>query len=272
MKRLALNESGRHRTILALLLVFQLAPVFAQVGINPQYQEIRLDEERTSHTFRLYNFTDEEKTFQASVSHWDFDEHNNVIELPAEADTLARWLIVNPARFTLPPGEYQAVRYALHPRARFDEGEHRAMLFFDEELSDDQIESAEGLRLRVRVGAAIYGQVGERHRGGVLVSAEVDGNRVVLTLRNDGNANDRLRGSWTLWNAARFPGSGADETEGSLGHSALPATPVLPGRTQILRFSLPADDLTPGGEYVLDINAELGGEGISVPLHFRRDG
>lgn len=238
-----------------LLLLLVLLPLWspaghAQIGISPQTFDITLGETRKSHSFRLFNLGDEPVEVEVSVANWQMDDNNRVQVIPSTPQSLDQWMIINPLRFTIAPKSSQAVRFAIRPAIELTPGEHRAIVYFDQVLGPDKDPDKATLRSRFRVGAAVYGQVGEPVRQGKLKMVRMQNTTAYLTIQNTGNANVRMQGNWSLWDASKFPGqdvsvpADVDEeqedvlTDGMLATGVLPTTPILPADTRDIPLSL----------------------------------
>lgn len=269
------------RLLIASAALFSAGAALGQVGVSPPYHEVQLDAGTRSFAFQVQNFSERARTFDVSVSNWTMDETNRVVQLPPERNSLDRWLIVNPTRFTLGPGEVQVVRFAASPAIRLAEGEHRAMMWFDEVLSEEDIQER-NIRARIRYGAAIYGQIGERERTAVIENVDFRDDHVEVTLTNTGNANIRFRGQYAIWRAdslgnrppdIEIPNAGGttreDWPEGVRWAERMPRTAILPGHTRTLSFPVGEGDLLPPGEYVLNLNGRLGDRTLTRNWTFR---
>lgn len=269
------------RVLIAVMVLIVSGQAFGQMGISPPYHDVQLDAGTRSFAFQVQNFSDRERTFDVSASNWTMDENNTVVELPPEKDSLDRWLIVNPTRFTLEPGQVQVVRFAASPAIRLSEGEHRAMLWFDEVLSEEDI-NIRRVRARMRYGAAIYGHIGDVTRTAEIEEVTFSGDRVEVTLTNTGNANIRFRGQYAIWKADSL-GNRPAETEianasgevradwpaGIRWADRMPQTVVLPGHTRTLSFPVGEGDILPPGDYVLNLSGRLGDRTLANNWPFR---
>lgn len=235
-----------------LVMIGQVA--WAQIGISPQYYDIALEGGQKSHSFRLFNLGDADVEIQVSVANWAMDDANRAQLAPSSPQSLDQWMIINPLRFTIPAGQSQAVRFAIRPALVLEEGEHRAMVYFDEVLPPDSAPEQVNLRSRFRLGAAVYGQMGEVTRTAEFGGVELKQNNALIRLTNTGNANTRMKGHWSLWTADQFPGLDDEQAihtqlkqampAGMLAAGVLPTTPVLPGDSR--QIVLPLTNLDIG--------------------------
>ncbi len=198
------------RLLLGLLLWLGVAlGAQAQIAISPQLLDLTLDQAATTNAFRLYNYTSEDKRVRVSLVPWDKDAANDVRDLPSGETTLDRWAIVSPLQFDLPAGKSQAVRVAIRPAVALPPGEHRLMLYFNEETPPKPATTQGAtLNVRFRLGAAVYVHVGPVERRGELHSVKADGQGMTLDVTNTGNATSRFDGQYVVYPAGRFPGSG----------------------------------------------------------------
>ncbi len=246
-----------------------------QVAISPPRFEIELGKKPALHSFRVVNMGDDPMEIQVSVAHWQLDENSQVEVIPPTEQSLDQWMIVNPLNFTVAPRQSQTVRFSVRPRVEPESGEHRAMIYLDQVLSQN---NSGGLRLRFRYGVAVYAFVGKVARQGVLhgVDVSADRNKVqaAFDISSVGTAHVRMSGSYTIWPAAAYPGAeqtrvsdkGPALPEAVLQSGELPSLPILPGfRRQLL---LSPEPPLPPGTYILDLNGTLGDQSIDLGLPF----
>jgi hypothetical protein len=249
----------------------------AQIAVSPSRFEVEIGTKPTTEAVDVMNLGDEPVAIAVSVVTWDLDEANKVRILDPDEQSLDQWMVVNPLQFTVPPGKSQTVRFSIRPKVRPEPGEHRAMLYFEQVLP---AESTGKMRVKFKLGVAVYGLAGEVTRVGKLHDVEVDSYdgpvRVRFDVSSEGTANVRLAGEYAIYRAAEFQESVAwwgtepgVATDGPPAHpvatGTLPTRPVLPGsrREVVLR----AGALDPG-EYILDIKGALAGETINLAVPF----
>jgi len=194
--------------------------------------------------------------------------------------SLDQWLVVNPLRFSVAPKSSQTVRFSIRPRVPPEPGEHRAMIYFDQILPG---ESTDKLRIKFRMGVAIYAHAGEIVRTGRLNAVQViSGTNPVsakFDISSEGTSHVRLTGQYAIWPASRYPGFENTATIEALGRpeaevpsevlvaGLLPAKPVLPGTRREVLLHTSAE--LPPGSYVLDVNGEIPGEdGVDLGIPF----
>jgi len=244
----------------------------AQIGVSPARIELEVGSQPTTESLSVVNFGDAPVEVQASVLHWDLDERNEVRTIAPTEQSLDQWIVINPLRFTVPAGGSQTVRFSVRPRVAPEPGEHRAMIYFTQQLEPD---GERQIRVRFRVGVAVYGQVGEVRRNGTLHAVKViDGTNppeARFDLSSDGSANVRMLGRYAVWRAEDYPGVQpalpTDELPvGALLGGALPSRPVLPGtRREIILQT--TGSLEPG-RYVLDLRGTLGESPVDRAVPF----
>jgi hypothetical protein len=258
------------RCLLAFIGVVPMGPVFAQVAISPQILDFSLDDAGQTHAFRLYNYTNEDKRVRVSLSNWTMDAANQVQVLPSDETSLDRWTAINPIEFDLPAGKSQAVRLAIRPAVPLSAGEHRVMAYFDEiPPSDPSKEAPATLRVRFRLGAAVYAHVGPITHNGTIHSIAADKHGFHIDVTTTGNATTRFDGQYVVYPAKAFPGKGkvpAVENPdlpdmklppGAIAGGRLPATAVLPGSTRTVGASFQGKPLA-AGRYVIQLTGQFG--------------
>jgi hypothetical protein len=278
------TQAGRWTVALvsACLLVgvaaAEIAPP-AQIAVSPSRFELQIGAERHTESLRLVNFSNREVEVKVTVATWKLDERNRVVLVEPDEQSLDQWLVINPLRFKVGPRDSQTVRFSIRPRVEPEPGEHRAMIYLEEVLPPDPNAT---MRVRFKVGVAVYGHAGEILRLGELkdlsVVEEQGRHRARFDIASEGSAHVRMSGQFALWRAGDFPGVAETALLEDLGQkdfvvpepiliaSRLPSTPVLPGteRTVVLDF---ARGLPPG-DYVLDVNGDLGGEPLDEAVTF----
>jgi hypothetical protein len=248
------------------------SPVQAAVdiAISPPYLEFEVAQQSRTKSFNLLNYADKPIKVKVSVYNWMLDENNKVKLLPPSEQSLDQWLMINPLEFTIPARGQQTIRLGVRSKVTPTVGEHRAMIYFDTEPT----EASQGsISVRGRLGAAVYGYVGERSRIGVLNGITVSSTRsktsAVFDISSNGKNNVRMSGQYTIWSADKFPGANATTPIPNLGENKetvippgvleaglLPSLPVLPNTRR--QLSLQFQKLLPPGKYFLDINGQLG--------------
>ncbi|MBL8301055.1 MAG: hypothetical protein JNN30_22155 [Rhodanobacteraceae bacterium] len=268
--------------LLAALLLLSVG-AHAQVGLSPQILDITLDGGPTSQAFRLFNYTSEDKVVKVTAVNWDMDGDGKVSTIPTTEQSLDGWLVINPLEFTVKAGQNQVVRVAARPAVKLTPGEHRAMVYFEEQPRERAPGSETTLRTVFRFGAAVYGHVGPVERKGELVALQARPASGELTLRNDGNATSRCSGTFAIWRKADFPGeaktsaiakAGTDDAQlppGVVASGRLPSDAVLPGATRRVMLDYAIKAALPAGEYVLDLNGTFGDSPIDRSQAFRAE-
>lgn len=265
---------------LALLSpLFTAGPAAAQVAVSPQMLDLDVEQAAATNAFRIYNETHETKRVRVSLSSWDKDEGNRVRDLPPGPLGLERWTVVSPLDFELAPGKSQAVRFALRPAVELPPGEHRLMLYFNEETPIPAGQAATTLNVRFRIGAAIYVHAGAVDRRGEIHSIKAGPGAVVFDLTTTGNATTRLAGQYVVYPAHAFPGAGkvprvervaaadAQRPAGAVAVGALPGNSVLPQARRNVPLDLAAHGLVTG-RYIVAIDGRFGDTPVSATIDY----
>jgi hypothetical protein len=254
----------------------------ARIAVSPPRLEIDLDAGgRSTEALHVINLSDEETHLSVSVAHWDLDENNKVRNIAPTEQSLDQWMVVNPLEFTIPPHEKQTIRFAVRPRIRPEPGEHRAMIYLEQQPDAAGGETA--VSVLYRLGVAVYGLSGQIDRRGrirAIRHSQSDENHfLVVDASSEGNASVRLAGQYGIWQKADFPGEEAATALLDLGRTpvadtlaatgSLPELPILPGTERSIptRLQWPAVP----GNYILFVNGKIAGRPfkknleISVP-------
>lgn len=258
----------------AAVLILTAGQAAAQIGVSPPRTEFSLDGPSKTHTIRVFNLGERTVEIAVKVYHWDLDENNTVRIIPSTEQSLDQWMIINPLSFTLEPGGSQAVRFAARPKVRPEPGEHRAMVFFEQQPDAEMRAAPEQQRVLFNLGTSVIGLAEPVIRDAVVHSFAADPDAIDIEIESRGNTHVRLKGQWALWPADRFPGhdrtglinglGDRDDVELPPGMAAawpLNPLPVLPGTRRIITTRLRTDGLAPG-PYVLDIHGTVAGVDI----------
>ena len=265
----------RLSVILLVLCNFQ---VVAQIGISPRILDIDQADANSTHSFRLFNFSKKDYQVTVSLANWRMDENNVATVIPTTETSLDQWTIVNPLRFSISAGSAQTIRLAFQPPADLQPGEYRTMVYFQQVLQDTQPQTKQ-LRSLFKLGAAVYLQVGKKHKTGVLKAVSSAPDRWLLSTQNTGNSHIRYQGYWYLWSsqpsaehlqkATELKATDERNVEGLLATGALPTTPVLPGDTRNIPIDLSDLDSSISRTGVLQIQGSLGDQNIDVFMPVR---
>jgi len=252
----------------------------AMVAVSPGKFEIEIGNRPTVQSVRLFNLGDREVEVQATVANWILGDDSTVVVVEPTEQSLDQWIVINPLRFTIPARSSQTVRFAVRPRVEPDEGEHRAMLYFEEVLPAER--NPGEVYVNFKVGVAVYGNAGEVRREPELHGVEVVSDNRVFAARFDlsshGNAHVRLGGQYVVWPAAAFPGPsavlpianvGEPDTElpaGVVAAGTLPNVPVLAGTRR--EIPLVVAHTLPAGEYVFATLGAISGQEFQEVVRF----
>lgn len=246
----------------------------AQIAAAPARVTVDITEGRAGGSVRVFNLGTEPVSVSTEISHWAMDRNNQVQVIAPTSQSLDQWLVVNPLRFTIPPGKQQVVRYSVRPHSKPGNGEHRAMLFFNQVDN-----SSTNPNVNFRMGVAIYGVAGQIDRVGRLHNLSVDyANRtaqISADIESYGNANVRMDGQISIWPRSAFPGANAvrqydlsstgwNAPQSVVGAGLLSSTPVLPGDRRTIQTMVPLPARS--GEYIVHIKGRLGDVNVHETL------
>lgn len=267
--------------LIGAIALFTPQAIALEVGVSPPKFEVKIDGKGRSQSLRIMNLSSEPVEMQAFVKNWTLNEQNKLQEAESSEQSLDQWIVFTPARFTIPPRSSQNLRFAIRPKVKPKDGEHRAVIYLEEVLSSRQ-QNTPGLTTIGRLGVVVYAFAGEIKRASVLNSVSVDAKpnstNAVFDISSTGNASVRMKGQYTIWRAGNYPGAKATQPISNVGKAdtKLPAnileagelqtTPVLPGtRRQLV---MPINKKLPPGKYVLDVNGDLNGVAIDKGIPF----
>jgi len=223
-----------------------------EIAVSPARFELSIDNKRNTQTLEIVNSANREVEVGIDLANFDLDENNKLRVLPPTEQSLDQWIAINPTRVKIPALGRRTMRFAIRPQVEPAEGEHRAVIFLNEEKGD----TADGLSFKFRIGVVVYGQVGEANRAATLHKVSGDKRGITLDIENTGNAHARFRGLYAVWDANSYPGDSAAKSllqgikdtrkpsedvvaPGTLAAGIMAQTPVLPGARRTVIQSLP---------------------------------
>lgn len=241
----------------------------AQIAVAPARATIDISSGRADGSIRLFNLGKEEVHVNTRVNSWEMDKSNNVAVIQSKADSLSNWIIINPVNFSIEPGGQQVVRYSIRPRGYPQNGEHRAMIFFDQRKTRAKNSS---VGINFSVGVALYAHSGAIHNASRLHAVDVsytDKSTVITTeIENIGNASIRFQGSVEIWPKSRYRNrmDAANNTNLPIATGALSSKPVLPGNRRVVETNINMDSTK--GRYIALIRGKLGDVNIQKTKEF----
>lgn len=268
----------KYLLIILLFLISAVAPLSSkaeeppgQIAIFPSMFELPLGSKPVNQAIRLKNLKKNPVTIKVDVYNWTLDQQNELQTIPPTAQSLDRWMIVNPLLFTIEPNQEQVVRFSIRPDVQPEPGEHRAIIYFTEQPSTKEASAA--VEVVFRIGVGIYGYTDPVKRSGQLNSLAVNGNNRVLKadITNNGNVHVRLKGEYSIWTKGKFPGfermkklSEKDKADkansGFIASGSMNNMPVLPGSRRIIETPLPIQGN--GNGYTIAVSGELNGQKV----------
>lgn len=158
--------------VLSLIGAFALGmPITTamEVGVSPPRFEVEINSKKTrNQSINVVNLSSQPVSMKAYVRAWMMNEDNKLQEVESNEQSLDQWIVFTPSQFTIPPRGSQTVRFAIRPKVQPTPGEHRAVLYLEEVLPDNQ--DSQAVKTVGRFGVVIYGYAGEIKRVGVLNS------------------------------------------------------------------------------------------------------
>lgn len=278
-------------TSLQKLITFTLLAIgysnfsFAQDALAPSLavSQSRLEIELGSgqnqafESVAVMNVGSEPQAILVTMNNWDLDESNLFRVQPPSPQSLDQWMVVNPLRFVLEPGASQTIRFAVRPRVTPEVGEHRAMVFFNQDL-DAEINA--GKTLVFNIGLPVYTYVGDYARSTEINNVEFtqgenNTGEIVIQATNTGNAHSRAEGFFGYWRRDNFPGIDAASAllreeariradgagTGLIYYGKLNSVALLPGTQR----DIPTELATPAesGSHYMVVSATFGDTEIS---------
>jgi len=270
----------RYLTLLALSLgIAATSPLPAtalEIAVSPARFELDLNQKRKTQTLEIVNSSDRPVEIGIDMANFDLDENNQLRVLPPTEQSLDQWIAINPTRVKIPAKGRRTMRFAIRPQVEPQPGEHRAVIFLNEDKTN---ETADGLQFKFRLGVVVYGQVGEANRTAQLHNVSSNAQGMSLDVQNTGNAHARFKGLYAVWDAASYPGDAAAASllqtiqatrrtseeivaPGSLAAGVMSETPVLPGTRRNVIQELP--DAAKAGQRKVYLLGKLGDMPVSA--------
>jgi len=256
-------------------------PSIITIGASPSRFELELGNRPVNEALKIFNYGNEPARIQVSVNSWTLDERNEVQVTPPTEQSLDQWMIISPMAFEVPPGSFQTVRFSIRPRVQPLAGEHRAMIYLQQQPVEGVVEG-KTIDVIGRVGVAVYAYVGDVERVGQLHDVQIqrDGELQLASfdISSIGTAHVRMSGQYTIWPAELYAAADPDAEsleatgndlvfpEGALAVGWLPPSPVLPDARRHLPLHFGQD--LPAGQYVFDVRGALGGEPVRMGIPF----
>ena len=245
------------------------APPPGQIGVAPSMLELSIGSKPVNESLRLFNLKKTPTKVSVEVYNWTLDENNEVKLIPPDEQSLDQWMLVNPMSFVLEPGKSQVIRLSVRPPVKPAPGEHRAIIYFTEEPAEGSSEDEDKpVEIMFKLGVGIYGYADEIKKASSMPAFRFDNKALEIKapITNKGNVHTRLRGTYSIWNKAQFPGLSNVEKAlkdnedgkapaGLVASGQLNQTPVLPGHTRTIVTELPRPKKP--GSYVIAVSGVL---------------
>ncbi|MCS7181511.1 MAG: fimbria/pilus periplasmic chaperone [Thermoanaerobaculum sp.] len=248
------------------------------IAVSPPRFDILLTGPTAAESLRVVNLGETPLHLKVSVAHFGLDEENRLVSLPPTEQSADQWMVITPLEFVVEPQKSQTVRFAIRPRVKPQPGEHRAMIFLEEQPPE---EKNLVMRNLARIGIGVYVNVPPVERRAQVHCVDVvwDGSQALgmLDVESLGNAHVRPAMTYILWPLHAFPGQpGTPLTRGPEGSlltppgalraGDVPDIPVLPGTRRLIRFPLGALE---AGEYWVELAGRVANEELAVALPLR---
>jgi len=190
-----LGAQGLRRIAGALTLLMALAAVVsntvvpnlalgASFQVSPTRFEFKLNK-RFTNSFTVTNNSEKKLRIRVFTSFLDVDDSNKLVPVKNHQLDLSKYVVLNPRKFTLRPGQKRVVRFSVRrPPATLKPGEHRVVVFFAElpgfsGRPPPKQSAAPGtlggmrIELLTRLGITMYGMKGEPKLRAELESAKI---------------------------------------------------------------------------------------------------
>lgn len=127
----------------------------AQLGIAPPRIELDFNGRVNNQSITIFNYSEKPKTIDLELI--NLTAIPNGKSIAPGPQTLSRWTLFNPKRFTIAPGESQTVRMSIRPRTKLNSGTRYGMLSIRQDMSDrEMLATSEDGDMTVSIGSS-YG-------------------------------------------------------------------------------------------------------------------
>lgn len=126
-----------------------------QLGISPPRVEVELKGQVNNESITIYNYSDKSKTIDLELINLSTIPNGKAIAPGPQS--LSRWTLFNPKRFTIEPGKSQTVRMSIRPRIKLDPGTRYGLLSIRQDMSNQStLSKTDDGELTVSIGSS-YG-------------------------------------------------------------------------------------------------------------------
>jgi P pilus assembly chaperone PapD len=184
--------------VLALALLLPCRGFAAALQVSPTRFEFSL-ERRFTNYFTVTNNSSEALRIRVITAFVELDADGKMREVTQQPLDLGPWMVFNPRRMTLRPGEKRVVRFSVRAPEHLPGGEYRTVVFFEElperpdEAAAPNAEIGIHVKLLTRLGITVYGRVGTLAPDVQLrehaVAVHADALELTTLLANAGNAH-----------------------------------------------------------------------------------
>ncbi len=174
---------------IGFVICFLSSQLWANLGIRPAYVEVELDKRRPAGRFLISNLGDTAERYRINALHFVYSEEGELRQSKTGDHSLAQWIRFNPRELTLAPKTQQAVRFAIVPRGKLEQGEYWAAMELESlrvnEITSTDEESGKSVKLRTisTIMVPIFGTVGDVDYDGVIKDVKLVTNDGAIYLR-----------------------------------------------------------------------------------------
>ena len=262
------SQLSVYRTVVILMALLTLGaavPAWAQLGLGlvPMRVELHMTPgQEYSGPLKLSSESDAKTRIRAEVLDFNIDDKTTPQferDLPQEAAiSCKKWLSLNPMEIEIEKGGFLTVRYTLRAPADVTEGSYNCAAGFTTLPAAEQATAGIGMRMAVRIVAAIYVVVGSPSVRGGLKEFKLE----AIPPAKDSKQEARWQAVVVLENQGRmyFRPTGklevVDDKEQVVESEEFAPLPVLRERSQ--RFIFPLKVHLDPGHYKLRARVDIG--------------
>ncbi|NEU71377.1 P pilus assembly protein, chaperone PapD [Hassallia byssoidea VB512170] len=184
----------------------------AQIKINPLVIEKEARQGKAQGVINITNTST--KTFRARVYALPFTYNQDKFEeLKSSSQDLTPFLTFSPRELVLQPGQTRQIRVSSRFLPSSKKGEYRAVIFTEDLEEIKTINGNQNIGLTPRIGVTVYVRHGDVAPNLKVESASYNPQtkKIVLKVKNSGNATARPEVAWNLTNSAAKVADGKAE-------------------------------------------------------------
>ncbi|OYD93687.1 hypothetical protein CDG76_16985 [Nostoc sp. 'Peltigera membranacea cyanobiont' 210A] len=244
-----------------LLAYPQLAQ--AQLQVGPMVIEKKTEQGQARGIIEIKNLGNDVFRGRINVVPFTYNQ-DGFEELKSSPQDLTPFLTISPREFVVQPGQTRQIRLFAVFLPSMPEGEYRAAVFTEDLKEIESTQKQSSIGIEARVGVSLYVRHGKVTPNLTIENSSYDvkNKRIILLVKNSGNATGFPEGTWTLSNG-----------QGKIANDRFTAYTVIAQGKRNIVINVPQEKtpLAPGdyqlqGELILDQNKLPFNLKLNVPV------